>query len=231
MSLKDTARTVAALDTLHKAIGEHLKTGKQELEAGLKAAKAETGTQKISISLDDDKGQSQDIGTVSLVQPKAAAAVSDADAFTAWVVENFTTEVERKFVTSVKPGFQKKVLDQITAAGVTDWADPETGFIHEVPGVSMTGRAAYTRMTITDVGKDAIPQAWREGRFASVLPTIAPAAIESGNGSDEDAAKLRARIAELEERDAWLSALEAAGVDSWEGFDVAREVLDGGDPR
>lgn len=228
MSLKDTARTVAALDTLHKAIGEHLKTGKQELEAGLNAAKAETGTQKISISLDDD---GPDIGTVSLVQPKAAAAVSDTDAFTAWVVENFATEVERKFVTTVKPGFQKKILDQLTAAGVTDWADPETGVIHEVPGVSMTGRAAYTRMTITDVGKAAIPQAWREGRLASVMPAIAPAAIEPGGGGDGEAAKLRARIAELEERDAWLSALEAAGVDNWEGFDVAREVLGGGDAR
>lgn len=122
MSLKENARTVAALDTLHKAIGDHLKTGKQELEAGLKAAKAETGTQKISISLDDD---GPDIGTVSLVQPKAAAAVTDADEFTAWVVENFATEVDRKFVTTVKPGFQKKILDQLTAAGVTDWADPE----------------------------------------------------------------------------------------------------------
>lgn len=225
MSLKDTARTVAALDTLHKAIGDHLKTGKQELETGLKAAKKETGTQKISISLDDD---GPDIGTVSLIQPKAAAAVTDTDEFTAWVVENFATEVERKFVTSVKPGFQKKILDQLTAAGVTDWADPETGVIHEVPGVSMTGRAAYTRMTITDAGKAAIPQAWREGRLASVLPAIAPAAIEPGDGSDGEAAKLRARIAELEGRDRWLSALEAAGVDNWEGWDHAVELSEGG---
>lgn len=225
MSLKENARTVAALDTLHKAIGDHLKTGKQELEAGLKAAKAETGTQKISISLDDD---GPDIGTVILVQPKAAAAVTDADEFTAWVVENFATEVDRKFVTTVKPGFQKKILDQLTAAGVTDWADPETGVIHVVPGVSMTGRAAYTRMTLTDAGKAAIPQAWREGRLAAVMPAIAPAAIEPGDGSDGEAAKLRAYIAKLEKRDAWLSSLEAAGLDNWSGVDVAREIHNGG---
>lgn len=224
MSLKDTARTVAALDTLHKAIGDHLKTGKQELEAGLKAAKAETGTQKISISLDDD---GPDIGSVSLIQPKAAAAVTDPEAFAAWVVsfgDRFKSEIERKFVTSVRPVFQKMILDQVTAAGVAEWADPETGVIHEVPGVAMSGRAAYTRMTITDVGKAAIPQAWREGRLASVLPAIAPAAIESG---DTDVAKLQARIAELEQRDAWLSSLEAAGVDNWEGYDGAREIHGG----
>lgn len=227
MSLKDIAARAAVLATLHDAIGAELKTAKKELEAGLKDAKAETGTQKISVSLDEG----QDIGTVSLVQPKAAAAVTDADEFTAWVVENFATEVERKFVTSVKPGFQKKILDQITAAGVTEWADPETGVIHEVPGVAMTGRAAYTRMTVPDAGKAAIAEAWRTGRLAAAVPAaIAPAAVEPAEGS-EDVAKLRKRIAELEERDAWLSALETAGVDNWEGFDVARDVLNGGDPR
>lgn len=34
----------------------------------------------------------------------------------------------------------------------------------------------------------------------------------------------QARIAELEERDALLSALEAAGVNNWEGYDTAREI-------
>jgi hypothetical protein len=220
MSLKDTARTVAVLSTLYDAIGDQLKTAKKELESGLKDAKAETGTQKISVSLDEG----QDIGTVSLVQPKAAAAVSNAEEFTAWVIENFATEVERKFVTSVKPGFQKKLLDQITAAGVTEWADPETGVIHEVPGVTLQGRAAYTRMTVPDTGKAAIAEAWREGRLAAAVPpAIGPSPTEDG-----EAEKLRARIAELEKRDAWLSALEAAGVDNWQGIEVANEMHNGG---
>lgn len=225
MSLKDTARTVAALDTLHKAIGEELKAGRQNLETGLKAEKAKTGTQKISISLDDD---GPDVGSVSLVQPKATAGVTDPEAFAAWVVsfgERFKSEITRRFVIEVKPGFQKKILDQITAAGTAEWADPETGVIHEVPGVAMQGRAAYTRMTIPDAGKQAIAQAWREGRLAEVAPAVAPAAIEAGDG---EAAKLRARIAELEKRDAWLSALEAAGVDNWEGWDHAVELSEGG---
>ncbi|WP_432138958.1 hypothetical protein [Streptomyces sp. bgisy154] len=221
MSLKDTARTVAALDTLHKTIGDALKTGKQELEAGLKAAKAETGTQKISIDVDGE-----DIGSVSLVQPKAAAAVTDADAFTAWVMANYGSEITRRFVTEVKPGFQKKILDALTAAGVAEWADPETGVIHEVPGVSMQGRAAYTRLTVPDAGKQAIAQAWRDGRLGAAVPAaVAPAAIESGDGEAE---KLRQRVAELEKRDAWLSALEAAGVDNWEGWDHAVELSEGG---
>ncbi|MFI1562142.1 hypothetical protein ACH4ZX_03610 [Streptomyces sp. NPDC020490] len=220
MSLKDTARAVAVLSTLHSAIADQLKTAKRELEDGLRAAKAETGTQKIAITLNEG----QDIGTASLVQPKATAAVTDPDAFTAWVVENYSGEITRRFVTEVKPGFQKKLLDQITAAGVAEWADPETGVIHEVPGVTMQGRSAYTRLTVPDAGKEAIAAAWRENRLGAAMPPAiapAPAAVES---SDDETEKLRQRIAELEERDAWLSALEAAGVDNWEGWDTAREI-------
>ncbi|MFH9014004.1 hypothetical protein ACH4C6_21815 [Streptomyces sp. NPDC017943] len=224
MSLKDTARTVAVLATLHDAIGDQLKPAKKELEAGLKAAKEETGTQKIAVSLDEGR----EVGTVSLVQPKPAAAVADPDAFAAWVVsfgDRFASEVERKFVTSVKPGFQKKLLSEITAAGTAEWADPETGVIHEVPGVTMQGRAAYTRLTVPDEGKAAIAEAWRAGALA--LPGVSnPAAIEAGGDNIE---KLRAELAELRKRDAWLSALEAAGVDNWEGYDHARELRGGGD--
>jgi hypothetical protein len=220
MSLKDTARTVAVLSTLADAIGDQLKTAKKELETGLKEAKAETGTQKISVSLDEG----QDVGTVSLVQPKATASVTDSEAFTSWVVENFATEVTRRFVTEVKPGFQKKILAEITAAGVAEWADPETAVIHEVPGVTMQGRAAYTRLTVPDAGKTAIAEAWRAGR----LGTSVPPAIEPGPASDGEVEKLQKQLAELQERDRWLSALEAAGVDNWDGWDHAVELSEGG---
>ena len=222
MSLKDTARSAAILSTLHAAIGDQLKDAKKELEAGLKDAKKESGTQKISLTLDDG---GPDIGSVSLVQPKAAAAVTDPDKFTEWVRENYSGEIKRQLVTTVQPGFQKKLLDQMTAAGVAEWADPETGVIHEVPGVEMQGRAAHTRMTIPDAGKAAIAEAWREGRLSSALPGLAPAAIESG---DTDVAKLQARLAELEKRDEWLSLLEAAGVDNWSGIEVAIEMRNEG---
>jgi hypothetical protein len=225
MSLKDTARTVAVLTTLHGAIGDQLKTAKRDLEAGLKEAKAETGTQKIAVSLDEG----HDIGTVSLVQPKAAAAVTDADAFTAWVLENYGSEITRRFVTEVKPGFQKKILDALTAAGTAEWADPETGVIHEVPGVAMQGRAAYTRLTVPDVGKAAIAEAWREGRLGAAMPpAITPGPAEDAP-DDGTVAKMQRELAELRERDAWLSALEAAGVDNWSGMEYAISLRDGGE--
>ena len=221
MSLKDTATRVAVLDALAKTIEAELKSAKRELESGLKTAKAETGTQKIAITL----AEGNDIGSVSLVQPKAAAAITDPDAFLAWVRAVRPDEITTRLVTEVRPAWQALVLKQITAAGVAEWADPDNGVIHEVPGVELQGRAAYTRLTVPDVGKEAIAEAWRTGTLA--LPGMTgPAAVESGGG---DAEKLRARVAELEKRDAWLSALEAAGVDNWSGMDHAVELYNGGD--
>jgi hypothetical protein len=175
MSLKDTAARAAVLDTLHKAIGDELKAAKRELEDGLRAAKADTGTQKVTISLDEQ----QDIGTASLVQPAAAAVITDVEKFKAWVMDHYASEIERKFVTEVRPSFAGRLLKEMTAAGVAQWADPETGEIHDVPGVEMQGRAAYTRMTVPAAGKQAIAEAWQSGALAHlVLPELTAGGAE-----------------------------------------------------
>jgi hypothetical protein len=174
MSMKETAARAAVLDTLHKAIGDELKAAKRELEDGLRAARAETGTQKVTISLDE-----QDIGTASLVQPAAAAVVADPEKFKAWVMDHYVSEIERKFVTEVRASFTGRLLKEMTAAGVAQWADPETGEIHDVPGVEMQGRAAYTRMTVPDAGKQAIAELWRSGALAHVvLPQLTTGGAE-----------------------------------------------------
>ena len=162
MNLKDIATRTAVLSALAEAIDKELKDAKRELQEGLKAAKTETGTQKISIALEDG----QDIGSVSLVQPKAAAAVTDPEKFLAWVREVRPSEVATRLVTEVRPAWQALVLKEIAAAGVAQWADPTNGLIHDVPGVELQGRAAYTRMTVPDAGKEAIAEAWRNGQLA-----------------------------------------------------------------
>jgi hypothetical protein len=174
MSMKEAAARAAVLDTLHKAIGDELKAAKRELEDGLRAAKAETGTQKVAISLDE-----QDIGTASLVQPAAAAVVADAEKFKAWVMDHYASEIDRKFVVEVRASFTARLLKEMTAAGVAKWVDPGTGEIHEVPGVAMQGRAAYTRMTVPDAGKQAIAQAWQSGALSHlVLPQLTTGGAE-----------------------------------------------------
>lgn len=169
MNLKDIAARAAFLTTIHEAIGDELKTAKRELQDGLKAAKEETGTQQIGIALPDG----QDIGKATLVQPKAAAAITDPDLFLKWVRETRPTEISTRLVTEVRPAWQALLLKEVTAAGRPEWADPESGVIHEVPGVQMQGRTAYTRMTVPDEKRELIAEAWRTGALSHLpLPQI-----------------------------------------------------------
>lgn len=59
-----------------------------------------------------------------------------------------------------------------------------------------------------------------EARAEHAVRLYATTAIEREDAL-ADAARLRTRVAELEKRDAWLSTLEAAGVDSWSGMEHA----------
>lgn len=157
MSLKEAATRAAVLSALADAIGDELKTAKADLQVALKAAKEETGTQQVGVSLPDG----QDVGKVSLVQPKPAATVTDGTALLEWARKVRPGEVVSRVVTEVRPAWLKLALAEMTAAGVAQWCDKETGELHAVPGVEMQGRASYTRMTLPDEGKAAIAEAWR----------------------------------------------------------------------
>lgn len=224
MSLKEAATREAVLKTLLDAVKAEYDAARSNVQTLFDAAAEEAGTRQVAVAIPGGP----DIATVSLTSGEAAAKVIDADLFTKWVVANYSSEVTRRLVTEVQPAFVKKLLDEMTAAGKAEWADPENGVIHEVPGIAIAPARARTHsVRFKKEGREQVAQAWREGRIPAVLPALAPAAIETGK-DDGEAAKLRARIAELEERDAWLSALERAGVDNWSGMDYARELAHGG---
>lgn len=171
MSLKDTATRVAILDTLAAHIAAELKAAKAELQDGLRTAKAETGTQQIAVDLNG-----ADIGKATLVQPKAAATVTDEAALLAWVREVAKSEVTTRLVTEIRPAWLAQLKKQIEAIGRPEWADPETGVIHDVPGIDLVGRTAHTRLTVPDAGKQAIGEAWRSGALLPMLLPELPAA-------------------------------------------------------
>jgi hypothetical protein len=169
-SLKDTATRVAILDTLAKTIANELKQAKADLETGLRAAKAETGTKTIAVDL-----HGTDIGKATLVQKGPAATVVDDAALLAWVREVAPTEVVTRLTTEVRPAWLAQLKKQIEATGTTEWADPETGVIYDVPGINLVGRAAYTQVTIPATGKQAIATAWRSGALTAVVLPELPA--------------------------------------------------------
>lgn len=169
MSLKDNATRVAVLTALHDAIGDQFKAAKADTHAELKVAKAETGTQQIGAELPGGPP----VAKITLVSPDPAAAVTDDEAFLAWVRDHHPDEVTRRFVTEVRPAFVKALLKEITASGAPRWCDKETGEVHDVPGVELQGRTAYQRLTFGKTGREDIAAAYRSGQLGHlVLPEL-----------------------------------------------------------
>lgn len=170
MSLKDAAAREAYLKTLLDAVDAAYKETRAEVQQLLDTAAAETGTRQITVTLPNDT----QIATVSLSSGSAEAKVTDDEAFTAWVLANFASEIERRFVTDVRPQFKKKVLAELTAAGGTEWPDPETGVIHDVPGVAIAPARARTHsVRFGKTGREDVMAAWRDGLLTDVaLPEL-----------------------------------------------------------
>lgn len=176
MSLKDAAAREAYLKTLLDVVGDAYKAARAETRQALETADQENGTRQVAVSLPGGP----DIATVSLSSGSAEARVVDADAYTAWVLANFSSEIERKFVTEVRAQFTKKLLAEMTAANSTEWADAETGVIHEVPGVEIAGTRSRTHaVRFKKDGRNQVMTAWREGRLAAVaLPELTAGGAE-----------------------------------------------------
>ncbi|MFF4552774.1 hypothetical protein [Streptomyces sp. NPDC001422] len=176
MSLKEAAAREAYLKTLLDVVNDAYKQARAETQTALDVAAEETGARQVAASLPDGP----DIATVSLSAGEAAAKVTDDEAFTAWVIAHYGSEVERRFVTEVRSAFREKVLGALTAAGGVEWADPETGVIHEVPGVVFAPARARTHsLRFKKDGRDQVMAAWREGRLATVaLPELTAGGAE-----------------------------------------------------
>jgi PIN domain nuclease of toxin-antitoxin system len=176
MSLKEAAAREAYLKTLLDVVNDAYKEARAETQTLLDTAAEETGARQVAVTLPDGP----DIATVSLASGETAAKVIDEDKFTAWVRENFASEIERRFVTTVREAFTKKLLAELTAAGGTEWPDPETGVIHEVPGVAIAPARARTHaVRFKKDGREQVMAAWREGRISAVaLPELTAGGAE-----------------------------------------------------
>jgi hypothetical protein len=179
MSLKEASARETYLKTLLDVVNDAYKEARAETQELLDQADEETGTRQVAVTLPGGP----DIATVSLASGEAAAKVVDEDAFTAWVIANYGTEVERKFVTTVRKAFADRLLKEMTASGGTEWADPESGVIHTVPGVEIAPSRARTHsVRFKKEGREQVMRAWREGRLAHlVLPQLTAAPAEEAS--------------------------------------------------
>jgi hypothetical protein len=176
MSLRDLALEEATLKALADFVKDRLAEVRSELQSGLDAAERETGTRQITVTL---PGTTTPVATIGATDPKPEARVVDAEAFTAWVLREYPGEIERRFVTEVRPAFIDKVLAEMTAAGVPRVLDTSTGQLHDdVPGVTVRAtRSRNHSLRFKPEGRAVIAAAWRSGSLP--LPGVTgPAAVE-----------------------------------------------------
>lgn len=171
MSLADIAATEAVLKALHDEIGDRLKAVRADMQAGLDSA---DGVRQVAATLPDGTL----VAKISLTDPTPAAQVTDPAAFTAWVRDHHPDKgaIVRRFVVEVRPATQTALLAEITAAGVPQWCDAETGEVHTVPGVEIRPtRSRSHSVRFEKAGREQVARAWQAGELADIaLPQLAP---------------------------------------------------------
>ncbi|MFF7146071.1 hypothetical protein ACFZB5_33560 [Streptomyces nodosus] len=196
-AIREAVTRQAVLGALLDQVKDAYKDAKRDADDLLERQYKAVGTTKTDATL---PGGTK-VGSVSRQGGERAAQVTDEDAFTAWVRDHFPSEhvveiVPMQVRTSVRPAWQARTLAAMTAAGVSRYADPVTGELHDVPGVEiLPSRAASHRMTYTrgskanpTGGRDLIAEAWRSGALAAhVLPALAPAAPPAEDAPAEQA--------------------------------------------
>ncbi|WP_318196876.1 hypothetical protein [Streptomyces sp. MCL20-2] len=215
MNMQELALEEAALKTLADTVMDRLKAVKAEMQEALTSG----GVGKVDATLPDGTK----VAVISRTDSKPAAVLVDPEAFLAWVRANRPSEVTTRLVTEVRPAYTTALLAEMTAAGTAEVSDRETGVVDAVPGVEIRATRSTTHsVRPTKDGRDRIAEAWRTGALGHLnLPQIAAKGGSPSPADDE----LSARLARLEERDALLTAMEAAGVDNWQGMDLVPELL------
>lgn len=169
MDLSQLAFEEAALKALADSIGDRLK----EVKAAMQEAMDDSGASRIQATLPDGTK----VGTISATEPKPTAVVTDPDLYLKWVREHSPANITSRLVTEVRPAYTVALLAEMTAAGVTQWADRDTGELFDVSGVEIKAtRARGHSVRLADGGREAIGEAWRTGQLAHLaLPQIAAA--------------------------------------------------------
>ncbi|AGK80430.1 hypothetical protein SFUL_5542 [Streptomyces microflavus DSM 40593] len=124
----------ARLDAAEKLFEEVNFRAEYLLDQQYKASKSVKAD--VTLGGDDDLK----FGTVTRVGGQAEAEVTDRTAFTAWVRDTYPEHWNFRIIPArtevvVDQTFTAAVLAAVDAAGVPQYADPDSGELQEVPGV------------------------------------------------------------------------------------------------
>ncbi|MFD3790815.1 hypothetical protein [Streptomyces cyaneofuscatus] len=144
-----------------------------------------TKSTKAEVTLPDGETK---FATVTRIPGEADAEVTDRDAFAAWVRDTYPDHWGFKVIPArtevvVDGAFIDRVLAAVNAANGPEYADPESGVVHKVPGVAIKPkRRAYFKWTFTRTsksqpldGRELAAQAVAAGLISTDAPPALPA--------------------------------------------------------
>ncbi|MFF0630359.1 hypothetical protein [Streptomyces sp. NPDC004296] len=186
--IKAATTKEAVLKALLDQVDKAYKDARKDVQAMLDEQQRTTGGTKFDATLPDGTK----VGDVRLSVGEATAKIIDEQAFVEWAHRTFPSEaitklvrpVPARLVKAVQPRFVTLLLEQMTAAGLAQVHNEETGEVLDVPGVEIkpsrarTHSVNFTRESkVKRAGRDLIADAWRSGTLAPiVLPALAPPA-------------------------------------------------------
>ncbi|MFI8200065.1 hypothetical protein ACIF6K_26675 [Streptomyces sp. NPDC085942] len=145
-----------------------------------------TKSTKAEVTLPDGETK---FATVTRIPGQADAEITDRDRFAAWVRDTYPEHWSFKVIPArtevvVDAAFVDQVLAAVNAANVTEYADPESGVVHEVPGVAIKPKRrahfkwAFTRTSKSQPldGRELAAQAVAAGLISTDAPPALPAA-------------------------------------------------------
>lgn len=171
--MQQLALEEAALKTLADAVNDRLK----DVRADMQTALEDGGISRIDATLPNGTK----VATISRSDPKPTAQVIDEKAFLEFVRRFSPHNVTTRLVTEVRPAYTAALLAEMTAAGIAEVADKDTGVVEPVPGVEIKATRGKTHsVRHAKGGAAAIAAAWRDGHLAHLnIPQLTAAPEEA----------------------------------------------------
>lgn len=153
MNLKEIAAELAALTVIKDAV----KEATDELRRLASEELQNVGADMTKAVIDN-----QEVAKISLIARGVEVVITDEQAFTKWVSENFSTEIEQR----VRESFKKKFIE--TLAITQDNTIFSTLNGEFVPFMGIEHKEPYVSTRFAPGGREAVMQAIHDKRVSSL---------------------------------------------------------------
>jgi len=153
VNLRELALRLSAITVIADAAKEAKDRLRDESAQALNAVGADAAKAALN---------GTEVAKVSLVSPKPSVSVSQEQAFTKWVKQNWSTEIEE----TVRDSFRKVILEKIdNDNGVAVFT--ETGEVLDF--ISFKQREAYVSTRFATGGREVITEAFATGELSPTM--------------------------------------------------------------